>query len=127
MQRPSRWLLLVCLLIPLSSCDEANAPEPPVAAPPAAPAPTAPPGKLASGTVTELQAGDVACYITLKPDQGDPVHEMADFDICEQTSLVGRKVSLTWEEANVLAAECQGDVDCGKSDKVWLISAVKIQ
>ena len=63
----------------------------------------------------------------VKTDKGEQVSEMAGFEICEKPELIGRKVSLTWKEANVLAAECQGNVDCGKSDKVWQIASVKTQ
>jgi hypothetical protein len=104
-------------------------PLPPQAAAPTPPpaTPALPPGKVASGTIKELQAGDVACYVTLETSTGEVANEMAGFEICEKRDLIGKKVALTWEEANVLAAECQGDVDCGKSDKVWLIGAVKVQ
>lgn len=99
----------------------------PTPAPAAAPAAAPPPGKMAAGVVTELVAGDVACYVTIKPETGEAATEMAEFEICGKTELVGKKVALTWKQGEVLAAECQGDVDCGKTDKVWLISAVKAQ
>lgn len=83
--------------------------------------------KPASGTITALVAGDTACYLTLE-DDGESVDLMAAFEICEQESaLVGHRVALSYSMENVLAAECQGDMDCGKSDRVALVSAVKVQ
>lgn len=124
-------VLPVVLMVAASACSKdtpanpAPTPAAPSAAAPATPPP--PPGKVAAGTIKSLQAGDVACYVTLETDKGEQVNEMAGFEVCEKPDLIGKKVSLTWEEANVLAAECQGNVDCGKSDKVWLIASVKTQ
>jgi hypothetical protein len=123
----------VFLAVALAACgnEPPATPQPPVPqqsavpSPPSTPAPPA--GKVASGTIKELQAGDVACYVTLETSTGELANEMAGFEICEKRDLIGKKVALTWEEANVLAAECQGNVDCGKSDRVWLIGAVKVQ
>lgn len=130
----SGLVLSVVLGFSVTACSESAPATPPAAPPTAAPAPAppapttpVPAGKVASGTIKELQAGDVACYVTLDPGNGQTVNEMAGFEICEKQDLIGKKVSLTWQEANVLAAECQGNVDCGKSDKVWLIGAVKVQ
>lgn len=119
-------LVFAASTLAINACGDQSTPAP-EATPAATPAAAAPPGKIASGTITELVAGDAACYVTLKPDTGDAVTEMAEFEICEKPELVGTKVQLTWKQGEVLAAECQGDVDCGKTDKVWLISAVKAQ
>ena len=82
--------------------------------------------KFASGLVTGAEAGDVACYLTLEDADGEPFTEMAAFEICEQqAALVGHRVALSYAMENVLAAECQGDVDCGKSDRVALVTSVK--
>ncbi len=83
--------------------------------------------KFASGLVTGAEAGDVACYLTLEDDDGEPFTEMAAFEICEQQAqLVGQRVALSYTLENVLAAECQGDVDCGKSDRVALVTSAKL-
>ncbi len=119
-------LVFAFTVVTASACGD-QASQPPAATPAATPTAAPPPGKPASATVTELVAGDAACYVTLKPDTGEAVTEMAEFEICEKTELVGRKVDLTWKQGEVLAAECQGDVDCGKTDKVWLITAVKVR
>jgi hypothetical protein len=82
--------------------------------------------KKTVGVVTELQAGDVACYLTLKDDKGAVFHEMGDFEICEKSSLIGKRVTLTYKMGNVMADECQGNPDCMKTRRVPLVTAVKV-
>jgi hypothetical protein len=79
------------------------------------------------GTITALEAGDVACYLTAKNDQGKEFNELADFSICEQTpSLVGKRVSLEYTAGSVMADECQGDMDCKKTKNVLLVSKATV-
>jgi hypothetical protein len=82
--------------------------------------------KKTVATVTELQAGDVACYLTLKDDQGAEFSELGDFPICEKRSLLGKRVKLTYTLGTVMADECQGNPDCTKTRKVALVTAVKV-
>lgn len=83
--------------------------------------------KIAVGTVTSLDNGDIACYVHLRDDAGKSFTEKADFDICfQKPSLVGKRVTLTYKLEKVMAASCQGDPDCKKTDTVPLIVAVKI-
>lgn len=83
--------------------------------------------KKTSGIVTALHNGDVACLVMLKGDDGVEFAEAADFGICSQTpSLVGKRVSLKYQVANVMASSCQGDPDCKKSDRIALISEATI-
>jgi hypothetical protein len=83
--------------------------------------------KPTTATVLELVNGDTACYVDLRDDAGNLLHEMADFDICfQEPSLIGRRVALQWQGANVMAESCGGDVDCGRSDRVVLVSAARI-
>ncbi len=83
--------------------------------------------KKTVGTVTALNAGDIACYITLKDDQGVAFKEMADFDICDQKpSLQGKRLQLTYTQTSVMSDACQGDPACKKTKKVILISKVKV-
>ena len=83
--------------------------------------------KKTVGTVTALNAGDIACYITLKDDQGVAFKEMADFDICDQKpSLLGKRLQLNYRQTSVLSDACQGDPACKKTKKVILISKVKV-
>lgn len=78
-----------------------------------------------SGTITNLTMGDRACYVTLRNEAGDTTTEFAAFNICEQ-NLIGKKVQLTYEAGNIIAESCYGDLDCGISETVMLITAVKV-
>ncbi len=49
---------------------------------------------------------------------------MGDFG-CESTFLVGKTYELRWGLTAVLAADCEGNVDCGRSDMVPFVSAFK--
>lgn len=83
--------------------------------------------KKTIGTVTALNAGDIACYIKLKDDQGVAFKEMADFDICDQKpSVLGKRLQLNYTQTSVMSDACQGDPDCKKTKKVILISKVKV-
>lgn len=82
--------------------------------------------KRAFGTPTAFQSGDTACSVTLKDDRGVAFDELADFDLCARAdALKGKRLALTYKTARVMAAACQGDLDCKKSDTVVLISSVK--
>jgi hypothetical protein len=85
--------------------------------------------KRAYGTLSSASAGDRACYLSLKDDRGAVFEEMADFDFCEPKNIrrfTGRRLALTYEIASVLAAECEGNMDCGKSDRVAMIKKLRI-
>lgn len=83
--------------------------------------------KKTTGVVKNLEAGDVACYITLADDRGVEFTELADFELCEQTSLRGKRVRLTYAIGNVMAAECQGDPECTKTERVPLVTAARVE
>ena len=79
-----------------------------------------------SVTLEELQNGDRACYVVVMTPTGEHQSIEGDFDLCkggpkDATAPFGKKVTYKAKKANVLAASCQGDVDCGKSDSVDLI------
>lgn len=83
--------------------------------------------KNATGTIVEMQDGDIACAMVLKDDKGQEFFESGDFDLCmKKKSLIGKRVALTYKLAKVMAESCQGDVDCKKSDIVPLVVAVKV-
>lgn len=78
------------------------------------------------GTLRSLENGDRACYVGLQLDDGTEVAMEGDFALCAEgdkdaTALIGQRVTYTTDKANVRAAECQGDMDCGKSDEVDLV------
>lgn len=82
--------------------------------------------KRAFGTPTAFRNGDTACYITLKDDRGATFEELADFDLCSlEKSLKGKRLALTYKTARVMAASCQGNPDCKKSETVVLIASAK--
>jgi hypothetical protein len=80
-----------------------------------------PAAKPAVATITGMQAGDVACYLTLRDEAGATSDAMADFAICDKPSLVGRRVRLTWQMGNVQAPSCQGNPDCKQTVRVPLV------
>ena len=82
--------------------------------------------KKTSGTIQYMEQGDRACYIDLIDDLGNEFSELAYFDLCYDTSFLGKKVQLVYEQGKVLAASCQGNMDCGESDTVILIHDVKL-
>lgn len=83
--------------------------------------------KNAFGTVVRLENADTACNMYMKDDSGRNFSEAADFDICHQKpSLVGKRVALKYGVAKVLAASCQGNPDCRKSDTIVLVQSATI-
>ena len=71
----------------------------------------------ATATLLSMESGDVACYLKLKDEQGKSLNQMADFELCETgKGLQGKKVALTYSEVRVMAASCQGDVNCKKTE-----------
>ncbi|MGQ3299029.1 hypothetical protein [Reyranella sp.] len=82
--------------------------------------------KRGVGTPTAFRNGDTACYVTLKDDRGATFDELADFDLCaREKSLKGKRLALTYKTARVMAASCQGNPDCKKSETVVLIASAK--
>jgi hypothetical protein len=77
-------------------------------------------------TVKKMTAGDRACYVEMVDPQGKLSTQFASFDICEQDKkFIGQRVQLTYTAGKILAASCQGDVDCGKTDSVMLITKMR--
>ena len=83
--------------------------------------------KRLTGTLRESVNGDVACYLTFTDESGAPFEELGDFEICfQKPSPLGKRVRLEWGVGNVLADECQGNPDCGKSKRVALVERVQV-
>jgi hypothetical protein len=81
--------------------------------------------KRAFGIVTSMNAGDTACYLGLKDDRGATFEEMARFEVCEQRTLLGKRVALTYVQQSVMSPDCQGDPACKKTRIVALVSAAR--
>jgi hypothetical protein len=130
---------LLVLLVLAPACDKPDtspttAPETASPTPSADPAPTTSTPDAApepatvvptEGKLVGLELGDRACYVHLETG-GAPVSIEGDFELCpgannDASRLVGRTVIITAEKGNVLAASCEGDADCGKSDVVDVI------
>jgi hypothetical protein len=78
-------------------------------------------------TLKRLTSGDRACYAEVMDDQGVRSTQFARFEICEQSqNLIGKRLNITYTPGNILAASCQGNVDCGKSDRVMLVTQVSL-
>lgn len=67
--------------------------------------------KQTIGLVTNLSAGDRACYVSFTSDSGTEHHEMAAFDVCE-LEIQGRRVKFKYAPIKVIAPSCGGNPDC---------------
>ncbi len=81
---------------------------------------------IEANTVIALTMGDRACYVKFKDNNGGTHEAMANFEICEQENVLHKKVIFSYSETRVMAAECQGDPECTKSDTVKLISSIRM-
>ncbi len=72
-------------------------------------------------------AGDRACYLDLVDEQGEPFQEMAAFEICDEPTLIGQKLRLTYGRANVIASSCMGDPECQQSESVILVEKAEVR
>lgn len=75
------------------------------------------------GTIVEVAQGDISCYLTFKDDTGKTFRESASFDLCED-KWKGQRVQLGYKMANVMAAACQGNMDCKKTDRIALVTTL---
>ena len=99
----------------------------------AAPATTAPTGGAAAApaavTLVSLTNGDRACYVAFKGADGEEKSQEGSFELCQgggsdASALIGKQVVFTTKVENVLAASCEGNMDCGKSDSVDMIETI---
>jgi uncharacterized protein YecT (DUF1311 family) len=69
-------------------------------------------------TITGAETGDRGCYLwgTQTTEKGPVEWEMMGEFGCEYSLLPGHTYAIDWREQNVLAAVCEGNVDCGLSD-----------
>jgi hypothetical protein len=88
--------------------------------------PTAPNSAAAAVTLRDLQNGDRACYVVVEKADGSREDLEGDFDLCaggghDATAMIGKRIRYTTRAESVLAASCEGNVDCGASDQVDLV------
>ncbi len=76
-------------------------------------------------TITQMQPGDRACYLTVQGDGGER-QEMADFEFCERDDLIGQRVTLTTVATQIQAMSCQGDPECPDTEQVQLVTAADL-
>ena len=79
----------------------------------------------AVATVTDLSAGDRACYVDLIDENGKKTVSSLILKYASKI-LVGAQVRLTYETANIIAFSCQGDPACGRSERAILISQAEV-
>lgn len=96
---------------------------------PAAPVEPAPAAASPVVTLEALENGDRACYLVVETERGETRSLEGAFDLCEgggqdASPLIGQRITYATEKGNVLAAECEGDLDCGKYDEVDLVISV---
>lgn len=109
---PPLSLLLACLAAPLVAQDRVEIDGQ---------------SKPAYGRLLALEAGDIACYLSLRGDDGAEFQEMASFEICEGgEELIGSRLVLRYELQSVQSAECQGDPECQLSDLVPLVVSARV-
>ncbi|WP_295617227.1 hypothetical protein [Chamaesiphon sp. GL140_3_metabinner_50] len=76
------------------------------------------------GKVLQLTNGDLMCYVQLVDARGRKYDIGADFDICQQTKFINRKVTLTYKRGKV--NDCQSAAPCGKTRTENLIVKMKL-
>ncbi len=87
---------------------------------------TVKPNNPTIATIKKMMAGDRACYVEMVDLQGKSSTQFAGFSICEQEKqFVGQRVQLTYTVGKILAASCRGNIDCGKTDSVMLITKMR--
>ena len=77
-------------------------------------------------SITSAETGDRGCYISGTEHNSEQTERslMAEHG-CEDLLEIGKSYVLTWTEGSVLAAVCEGDVDCPHSDTEAIVSDIK--
>lgn len=72
------------------------------------------------GVVTDMESGDVSCYLTVRTDDGAEETVHADYSVCDSNAIVDRRVQIEYVEGDVLADSCEGDPECLDTETVAL-------
>ena len=75
-------------------------------------------------TLVSMEAGDAACYLTVRPDGAAERTEVADYRMCERDDLVGKSVVLTVTPSQILAGSCNGDPACTDLEAVNMVTGM---
>lgn len=75
-------------------------------------------------TLVSATSGDIACYLTVRPDGGAERTEYADYRLCERDDLIGQRVVLTPTPSPVQSPSCEGDPECTDTEMVNLITGI---
>ena len=73
--------------------------------------------------VTAVEAGDRACYLTLRTDDGGATTVYGDFSLCESDGLMNRRIQIEYAPETILAASCDGDPECLETEMVAMAVA----
>jgi hypothetical protein len=77
-----------------------------------------------SGKVLTLTNGDLMCYVDVVDARGKKYNLGADFEICQQSQFLNKRVQLTYKRGSV--NDCQSAEPCGKSRIENLIVKMKL-
>ena len=66
----------------------------------------------ARGVVTDMESGDVSCYLTVRTDGGATETVQADYSVCDSNVILDRRVQIEYVEGDVMAESCEGDPEC---------------
>ena len=116
--RPGRLALAAVALASIAALPQGLA-QPRVEAGRAKPGP-------ATGVLVEAAAGDAACYLTIRDEAGATRNWEAGFEMCEQAPrLLNRRLAFTWSMANILHPDCQGNMECGRSLRLMIVTGMR--
>ncbi len=90
----------------------------------------APPSAAAQEwTLVSITNADTSCTIELQGADGQTTMMDGSYDFCpngpkDAAGLVGKKVTIGTMKGNVMAPECEGNPDCGKSVEVDIVETI---
>lgn len=72
------------------------------------------------GVVTDIESGDISCYLTVRTDDGATETVHADYSVCDSDVILERRVQIEYVPGQVAAESCQGDPECLETETVPL-------
>jgi hypothetical protein len=117
---------LAVLVMALAACGGGNAQTTSNTGPTGEPPPST---AAEEWTLVSITNADTSCGIELQGADGQSKYFDGSYDFCpggprDAAGLVGKKVTITTEKGNVMAAECEGNPDCGKSEEVDIVESI---